>query len=121
MERSLLILDLIQRGHYTISRQHIEHQRPWRGITGPHVKQALLTGMLMRCEQNHAILRGNDIDGRILELPVRPVSAAFRLCETWADADSVHVMTAYIPDGHTNEMIRRLIYKLRMIFLGDQQ
>jgi hypothetical protein len=114
------ILRLVSEGRYSISRRHIEQQRPWRGILVVHVRHALRTAEVVSYEEDAAILRGADVDGRILEMPVKPILSSFRACGFWREAELVHVLTAYIPDGKTNDTIRQVIYRLRLIFLGGR-
>jgi len=114
------ILSMVLEGRYSISRRHIEQQRPWRGILVVHVRHALKTAAVVNCEDGSAVLRGTDVNGRILELPVKPILSSFRACESWKEAELVHVLTAYIPDGKTNDTIRQVIYRLRLIFMGGR-
>ena len=91
-----------------------------RGILVVHVRQALRTTQVVSCEEGAAVLRGTDVDGRVLELPVRPILSSFKACGSWKEAELVHVLTAYIPDSKTNDTIRQVIYQLRLIFLGGR-
>lgn len=120
MTDSERILRMVREGQYSISRRHIEQQRPWRGILLVHVRHALKTAAIVNCEDGSAVLRGADVDARILEMPVKPILSSFRACGSWKEAELVHVLTAYIPDGKTNDTIRQLIYRLRLIFLGGR-
>ena len=94
MSHSEMVMEMIQRGQFSISRKHIEDLRPWRGILLPHARQALQSGSVISCSQSSAILRGSDSDGRILELPLKPLSLEFRIQNSWTNAELVHVMTA---------------------------
>ena len=114
------ILGMVREGRYSVSIRHIELQRPWRGILVVHVRHALKSAAVVNCEDGSAVLRGTDVDGRILEMPVKPILSSFRSCGSWKEAELVHVLTAYIPDGKTNDTIRQLIYRLRRIFLGGR-
>jgi hypothetical protein len=121
VNHSKIVMKLLKQGQFSISRRHIEETRPWRGILVAHVRQALQSGGLVSCNEASAVFRGHDLDGRILELPLKPLSLDFRLKESWTEAELVHVMTAYIPDGRTNDMIRRLIFRIRILLLKEKQ
>jgi hypothetical protein len=92
---------------FFIDEQHIVLERPWRGILVPHVHQVLRHGRLYSCDAHEAIWRGEDSEGRTLELALRPFSEDFDSLPTWEHAAWVCIKTAYIPDGKKNDEKRK--------------
>ena len=101
------VTQMLKEGQFFIDEEHIVNERPWRGILFPHVHQVLKAGTLASCTETEAHWRGDDCEGRTLELALRPFGARFESLPTWTHAAWVCVKTAYEPDGKKNDTKRQ--------------
>ena len=101
------IRKLVYAKKYFIRRHHIENERIYREIQAADVEIALKNGQFNRIRQetNNVFWRGQDVDGRQLELMLTLLEDDGEETLVIEDAKQVKVETAYEPGKDDKELL----------------